>query len=195
MAHDISEQISSLNALPRSFWNQLKDSQDGLLEAIDTVTKSQIVDIKEVLSLKGCFQKTLQIEEPTILNIYVPLIRKLREIGTDQALDFYIMVKAHIARIARIIKEFSGDPLIVNQSNSLLARFEKEVQEPAVLIVPPTGKRQVAVRERMQKSKQLGKRRKGSPRSSLALIRSVKIRSGRTKPVIEKVALRRKRAR
>ncbi len=194
MAHDIFQHVSSLNALPRSFWNQLKDSQGSLFKAINSARKNQLADFKDDLSLKGCFERTLQAEEPTILYIYVPLIRRLRENWTDQALDFYITVKAHLARITRTIEAFSGDPLIISRSNSLSSRFEKEVQEPQAQVLPWIMKKQIAA-SKPAKKKRL-KRRQSISKPALPLIKHAKIRPGRPKNnIIEKVALRRRRAR
>jgi len=196
MEHDLSQQLHSLNALPASFWNQLIKRQDGLIESIGSAKKFQVDDSKEDLSLKICFERALSVEEPTILKIYVPIIRSLRENWTDQVLDFYIMVKAHLARIMRVTQAFSGDPLIIQRSNLLLQNFEKEVQGP-----PPAPPKRVAAKAKAKVSqpvpskKKVQKRHPHAPKRARSLVKRVKIRPARTKPLINKVSLSRSRAR
>jgi len=50
-----------------------EENRDGLVEAIHSARKGQIIDKKEDLSLKSGFERTLEVEESTILQIYVPL--------------------------------------------------------------------------------------------------------------------------
>jgi hypothetical protein len=192
MAKDISLQVSSLNSLPKSLWSQLKENQDGLVESIHAVKKIIIADNKEDIPLRACFERTLQVEEPTILNIYVPIIRRLRENWTGQALDFYIMVKAHLARITRITEAFSGDPLIIQRSNWLLRNFEKEVQEPQISIVLTNKKK--LVKAPRPAPKEARKRPRKPLKSARPLIKHSKIRPSRAKPLLNKVNLRRRRA-
>lgn len=195
MAHDVSQQVGSLNALPRSFWNQLKKNRDGLVEAIHSARKGQIIDKKEDMSLKSGFERTLEVEESTILKIYVPIIRSLRENWTDQALDFYIRVKAHLARIMRSTEAFSGDPIVVQRANALLQNFEKEVQEPHIPINSPIKKMQASPPRKAKAGIAAAKRpRKAQKLARPLIIKRAKIRPGRAKPLIEKVGLRRRRA-
>lgn len=126
MAHDVAQQKQSLNVLPPSFWNQLKSEKEEISEAVSESTKKQTAEKKEDQTLKSCFEIALLFEEPTTLKVYVPIIRKLRENWTDQALDFYIIVKAHLARIMRVTQFFAGDPIIIQRSNLLLQRFRKK---------------------------------------------------------------------
>jgi hypothetical protein len=188
MAHDVSQQIDSLNALPSSFWIQSKQEQDGLLSAISSIPVPENVVNKQDLSLKACFECTLSYEEPIILGIYVPIIRNLRSHWTDHALDFYIMVKAHLARIVRISQEFSGDPLIIQRSNLLLRNFEKDVQV-AQAISRQEEKAPVRQPARITKPKH-------NPKKILKrdhhLAKRSKTLTGHVKPLVEKVSLRRR---
>jgi hypothetical protein len=239
MANDISQQKDSLNTLPRSFWNQLKEVESELQEVIGSHSKTQIHDNKEDISLKYCFEQALRMEEPTILKIYAPIIRRLREGYTDQALDFYIIVKAHLTRIARMVEAFSGDPLAVQQSNLLLQSFEKEIQESQAKDVAPakkpsgtrsvrTGKAAVKTPTRIRKVSPVKTKRAKKPISkrmvahgketrvgkaarpqrtkmkralskkskrTRPLAKHHKIRPGRSKPLVEKVGIHRRRAR
>jgi len=193
MANDIAQQKRSMNVLPPSFWNQLKSEKDGLLETVSETTKNQIAGKKEDQSLRSCFELALLFEEPTILKIYAPIIRKLRENWTDQALDFYIIVKAHLARIARVTQSFAGDPIIIQRSNLLFQRFEKEVQEPPATPEPKSSKISAAL---AAKTKQAAKpHKKVLAKKAPALAKHAKSHHERTKPPVEKIRLQRRRAR
>jgi hypothetical protein len=140
MANDLSQQKNSLKALPPSFWNQLQREHIELLQAVVPYARLQVTDNTSDMPLKGCIEGALQFEEPTILKIYIPIIRSLRENLTNPALEFYIMVKAHLARIARMTASFSGDPVIIQRSSLLLQSFEREIQEPPVEAIIPQKK-------------------------------------------------------
>jgi hypothetical protein len=193
MAHDVEQQKRSLNALPASFWNQLKAEKDGVVEALSERTKKQIVDKKEDNSLNGCFERALLFEEPTILSIYIPIIRKLRENWTDQALDFYIMVKAHLARITRVTQSFAGDPLVIQRSNLLLQRFEKGVQEPHITAEPKVRKPQAVQPAREKHATKPLKKKISKPAPALA--KHAKSHHKHAKPLVEKINLQRRRVR
>jgi len=135
MAQDVSRQIVNLHDLPKSFWPHLDKDQDKLLETIKTEIKPQNIENAADLSLSDCIEKSIRSEETIILKIYVPIIRNLRKNWTGQALDFYIIVKAHIVRIKRVAEAFSGDPVVLRHSAQLFQGFEKEIQEPEVEIV------------------------------------------------------------
>ncbi len=193
MAHDVSQQIHSLDALPQSFWNQLKKEPDALLMAAAQSARHQIVDAEGDLSLRLCLEQALQLEEPAILKIYVPLIRKLRENLTAPALDFYIVVKAHLARITRVTQSFAGDPVIIQRSNALLQTFEKEVQEQhAEARVPHKAKAHATP---VQHHEEPAKKTKKTAAKSHPLAKRNKALHTRTKPVVKKVAIQRRRAR
>ncbi len=192
MAHDISQQINSLKALPPSFWNQLKKDQDGLLETIIKKAQQQVDEKTEDLALRNCFELALSLEEPTILKIYVPIIRSLRKNSTNPALDFYIMVKAHLARITRETESFSGDPIIIQRSNSLLQSFEKEIQEPQIAIGLPDKKTMVSQHEREKEPEEKKPKKISKPAHPLA--KRASMHHGRAKPLVKKVELQRRRA-
>jgi hypothetical protein len=135
MAQDLSQQINSLNELPKSFWVRLQKDQRQLIETIQAGIKPQDLEIKRDISLSDCIDTAIQSEEAIILKIYVPIIRNLRKNWTGQALDFYIMVKAHTVRIKRIAQSFSGDPVVMQHSNLLFQEFEKEIQEPDAEVI------------------------------------------------------------
>ncbi|MDR1727630.1 MAG: hypothetical protein LBT74_06840 [Acidobacteriota bacterium] len=130
MSEDVSLQIQGLKSLPNSFWNQLKKAPDDRLEAAVKGHRPVAADTESV-SLRESFELTLQSSEPVILKIYARIVRLLRSSPvTDQSLDFYILVKAHAARIVRITESFAGDPTLIRRARMLLQGLEKEVQEP-----------------------------------------------------------------
>jgi hypothetical protein len=193
MAYDVSQQIRSLNALPLSFWNQLKKEQErALIEAAEAAIR-QSIDNEEDQSLIDCFSNALYLEEPAILKVYAPLIRKLRENSTAPALEFYIMVKAHLARITRVTQSFAGDPGIIQRANSLLQAFEKEVQNPQVEVRVPDKKNKNI--SQLSKHQEPAKITRKTPAKARPLAKPAKILHRRPKPMAKKVAISRRRAR
>jgi hypothetical protein len=191
MGHDVAQQKRSMIVLPPSFWHQLKEEMDGTIRAIAEGTRKQAFEIKEDHLLKSCLDHALSLEEPTILKIYVPIIRKLRENWTDRALDFYIMVKAHLARITRVTQSFAGDPSVIQRANLLLQRFEKEVQEPLHVAVVPKPRQVAGVQHHPEKHpKRPAKKVVSKPAATLA--KHAKSHHKRTKPLVEKMLPRRR---
>jgi hypothetical protein len=191
MAHDVAQQKRSMIVLAPSFWHQLKEEMEGTLRAISEETRKLTIENKEDHLLKSCLDHALSLEEPTILKIYVPIIRKLRENWTDRALDFYIMVKAHLARITRVTQSFAGDPVVIQRANLLLQRFEKEVQEPSHIAVAPKQQRAAGVPNIGEKhAKKPAKKVISKPAATLA--KHAKAHHKRTKPLVEKILPRRR---
>jgi hypothetical protein len=195
MAHDVSQQISDMNALPHSFWNLLRQESGGLSVEVTDGVRRQNVENEEDFSLKGCFERVLQFEEPMILKIYVPLIRKLRENLTTPALDFYIMVKAHIARIVRVTQSFSGDPVIIQRANLLLQNFEKEVQGPLHLEAVVPARKKAHVAPPPAQSKEAAKKPRKAAKQTGTPQKRAKILHSRPKRLVKKVSLQHRRAR
>jgi hypothetical protein len=194
MAHDIAQQKRSMTMLPHSFWNKLKEEQDGFTKSISAILL-QNIDNKEDESLASYFNRALLFEEPTISKIYVPIIRKLRGNWTDQALDFYIMVKAHLARITRVTLAFSGNPVIIQRSSSLLQHFEKEVQEPQVT-AKDTAHKGFAAQPIQREEKHVEKsKKKTRTKPAPALVKRAPSHRTRTKPLAKKTSLQRRRVR
>lgn len=140
MESDVAEQIRNLKALPPSFWRQLKQADDAPALAATGGQKEYTLEKEGVLSLQRTFEIALAAEEPLILEIYVPIIRNLRRNRTGAALDFYILVKAHLARLVRVTESFAGDPLLVQRANVLLQGFEREVQDRQEAPPPPVNR-------------------------------------------------------
>lgn len=199
MAHDKEQQVASLRSLPRSFWIELKKQEDGLLEATQSCLQFAERSKDEERSLKKCFTETLEFEEPIILKVYAPLIRQLRTEWTDHALDFYIMIKAHVARLLRVVQSFSGDPILVQRASTLLQNFEKEVQAPEVPPVPVvlSTSRKAASRKHGQDAHRAPTRKAQAHAAgrSLSLGKRTKSVTPRAKPFVKNIELRRRRAR
>lgn len=198
MAHDISQQISSMKALPSSFWNQLKKDPDSQLEEAVRQSVIQSIEKTEVASLRRCFELSLHAEEAMILKIYAPIIRILRKHWTGAALDFYIMVKSHVARIVRVTESFSGDPILTQRAHLLLQGFEKEAQEPQVEAKPilhKAAKLPAEAKSSSGSSKKAGEKAKKGSKSAPLLTKHAKPHHARTKPLVKKVELPRRRAR
>ncbi|MDR0311267.1 MAG: hypothetical protein LBJ21_06760 [Acidobacteriota bacterium] len=130
MAGDVSLQIQSLKSFPSSFWNQFKNApDDGFESAVKSVSPppSDVTDI----SLRNSFELSLQMAEPVVLKIYARVIRLLRKNSTAPALNFYILVKAYVARLVRTTNSFAGDPLLIRRAELLMLELEREAQEPS----------------------------------------------------------------
>jgi hypothetical protein len=191
MASDVSQQVKSLDGLSGSFWHELKKN-DQFSEVVNDI-KTRIPENTEDRPLQGCFENALAIEEPVTLKIYGPILRNLREHWSDQSLDFYIVVKAHLARITRVMQAYSGDPLILQRSNLLLRQFEKDVQAPQVAVAEKANrKRHFREKKAEPKSRRSSARHHPLPRH---IVKHAKTRPERRKPLVEKMNLRRRRAR
>jgi hypothetical protein len=126
MGHDLLVQAESLKKLPSSFWHSLKKQEKELARQADLILSRYTR--KEVGTFQSCLARTLDWEEPIIIEVCAPIISRLRSNWTDFALDFYVMVKAHIARIARLIQTYSGDPYLSQRCAALLGNLEREIQ-------------------------------------------------------------------
>jgi hypothetical protein len=129
MAQDLKHQASSLQALPHSFWAHLKTEQERLRQAVQNCWMPSVEDETEK-TLQHFLLKTLDFEQPLILGVYVPLIRRLRSAGSGHVLDLYIIVKAHVSRLLHVIRSFSANPVCLQRVATLIQEFEKEVQVP-----------------------------------------------------------------
>ncbi len=130
MAQDLQQQIAGLQDLPHSFWAHIKDEEDALHEAVRTCSDANEADSGQPRTLAGSLSRSLDFEEPLILKVYVPLIRRLRSGGAGQVLDLYIMVKAHVSRLLQVVQSYSGDPASIQRVGALFQNFEKGVQVP-----------------------------------------------------------------
>jgi hypothetical protein len=194
MADDISQQTHSLKALPVAFWHQIKGEEERISEAISQHGRHQIIENKDNNSLRSCFERALLIEESTILKVYVPIIRSLRKSWTDKSLDFYIMVKAHVARMVRVTEAFSGDPVIIQRAHQLLKSFEKEIQEPEIAISIIYKSHNKAHVQQPDRDKKNAVKPAKDLKPANSRTKHANTRHNRTKPLVEKINLPRRRA-
>ncbi|HYK90729.1 MAG TPA: hypothetical protein VE398_18295 [Acidobacteriota bacterium] len=194
MAHDEEQQADSLKSLPPLFWNKLREREEELSQALGTHSLPAGCAPVEERNLHRCFMKTLEFEEPIILKVYAPLIRQLRTEWTDRALDFYIMVKAHVARLLRVVGSFSGDPILIQRTDALLQSFEKEVQTPESLAVPANPTQRKAATRKHAAGVHKSPSRKAQAKRSLPLSKRPKAIAQRSKSLVKKIGLRRRRA-
>ena len=152
MSQDLRQQIAGLQALPHSFWNQLKSEEDTLRQAVQSCWTPLEADSEGQKTLGRFLSRSLDFEEPLILKVYVPLIRELRAGGSGHVLDLYIMVKAHVSRLLQVIQSFSGDPSAIQRAAALFQNFEKDVQVPREPIVYHSPKAMPAARPKKTKS-------------------------------------------
>jgi hypothetical protein len=196
MAQDMEQQTASLKALPTRFWVAFKKDEESLVNAIRNCFALEVIDKKDDRSLHACFVRTLNLEEPLVLNAYVPLIRLLRTEWSGHALDFYVMVKSHVTRTSRIIQPFSVDPVLLQRVQSLQQRFEFEVQAPAIPIILPARKK-----ARKKKAQAARNAAAHKPRRAIAATRTLSLRkrvqrmAKRSKPMVAKLDIARRRAR
>jgi len=192
MGGDLQAHAESLKKLPSWFWLSLKKQEKELVRATRLILPAE--GIKPASSLQACLVQMLDIEEPMILRVYAPLIRRLRTEWTERALDFYVMVKAHIARIARVVQAYSGDPAMSQRCAILFQEFEKGVQEPAVVEIrqkKPNRKKAAAAR-RVRKPAAARHPKNAAARRR---VRALEKLTKRAKPLVKKIEIAGRRAR
>ena len=162
MADDVSLQIQSLKSLPSPFWNQLKNAPDAGFESVIKGISFPAADVTDI-SLRDGFELSLQMAEPVVLKIYARVVRSLRKNSTAPALNFYILVKAYVARLARTTHSFAGDPPLIQRAQLLMQGFEREVQEPNSEIKALASRVLVAKEQKNAVSKKATVSKSGTP--------------------------------
>jgi hypothetical protein len=180
MASDLDQQILSLKSLRPSFWKLLEKQEKELLQAISEIAPPSPSGTLDPVdwTLHASFARTLDFEERFALKVYAPIVYRLRE-QTGGPLDFYVIVHAHLTRLARLIQPFSGDPVLIQRCLTLIQQFEKEAQgpEPEIPFLRVKGKKKVAARRPRTAARPA---RRAAPRP--APRRRVTAPSRRTKP-------------
>ncbi len=198
MAHAKEQQVASLKSLPPRFWVALKNRQEHLAESVQSCLRPGPCSSTQECTLHKCLERSLEFEGPILQKVYAPLIRQLRTEWTDHALDFYIMIKAHVARLVRVVESFSGDPVLIKNANTLLQDFERDVQTPEV---PPVVASQKARRATTPVRPKTAVRRKAAKRvvpartavsSRRRLGKRTKVIPARAKPLVKNIELRRR---
>jgi hypothetical protein len=188
MARDLDQQADSLQSIPARFWTGLRDAERVVAAAVNSCPTPEAPPAAGDHSLLHCFDLALQFEEPLTLTVYAPLIRRLRKESRGHALDFYVMVKAHLTRMLRLIQPFAGDPRLIQRAGGIIESFEREVQAPeAVAVAPPA----------LKKAAQTGRKSSVRPAATgkTALTGRAEKVARRSKPLVGKINLRRGRAR
>jgi hypothetical protein len=166
LAQDMEQQAESLKTLPPLFWRKLGEQKKEVISAIRSCVGMEAARFQEDRSLHHCFTHALDIEEALVLKAYVPLVRHLRATRFDSTLDFYIMMKAHMARLPRIIQAFSGDPALVQRVLNLQLRFEEQVQSPWEDMLPPIAAKRKKSAARIPSDASLVRKSRRKPVSS-----------------------------
>jgi hypothetical protein len=193
MGQDLLAQAEGIKKLPSAFWLTLQEQEAELVRAAESVHTR--FSAQEGGTLTARLSRTFDIEEPIILSIYAPLIRRLRTDWTEVALDFYVLVRARIVKLARLIQTYAGDPALCQRCAVLLVNLDKEVQEPSEVAVSKKGK---SSRKNAGPVKRPVKAATG--RSKLAAAEKPHARqrdriAKHAKPLVKKIAITRRRAR
>jgi hypothetical protein len=193
MGHDLLVQVEGLKKLPPSFWHSLKKQERELAREAGLILSQDTR--KEVGTLQLCLVRTLELEEPVILKVCAPIIRRLRTNWTDFALDFYVMLKAHIARLARLIQTYSGDPCLSQRCAALLGNLEREVQAPVeveVIHAKAVSRRATSAKQSRKAVRRRLARITARRRPSSRPLRKMPVHAKR---LIKKIGISRRRAR
>jgi hypothetical protein len=198
LAEDMDVQASSLKSLPHAFWKEIQPDQDDLIEKV-----AKGFPIKrnsqpcEAVSLQESIGQSLLLEEPVVLSIHAPLVRKLRSVWSNRNLDFYVIVKSHVTGLMRLVQTYSGDPALIQRAASLLENFEREAQEPEFVVVEKVArkgraqKHGVAPAARPKQRTARKPSRKASRRPLAGRQRPV---TKRAKPLVRKIRISSRRA-
>jgi hypothetical protein len=206
LAQDKEEQAKCLQALPSKYWNRHKEEKELFAAVKECISLLQKRENETDRSMDRILSKAFDFEEPIVLRIYAPLIRNLRTEWTDHTLDFYILTKAHVVRLSRIAQSFSGNPVIIQRSLTLLENFEKAVQAPDASLFPEkrqagpkrTAKISKVAKIALANKKSAPRLKKTGVKHSLktpCLTDRAKVIQKHAKPPLKKISLARRRAR
>ncbi|MGD0308909.1 MAG: hypothetical protein ABSC02_06430 [Acidobacteriota bacterium] len=193
MEQDLLAQAEGIKKLPSAFWMSLQKQEAELARAAESLYTR--FSAEQGGALTACFSRTFELEEPVILSIYAPLIRRLRTNWTEVALDFYVLVRARIIKLARLIQTYAGDPALCQRCSVLLVNLDKEIQEPNKVEVS---------RKRQTSKKSAGHVKRpvkaAAGRSKLAAAEKSPARqrdrvAKRAKPLVKEIGISRRRAR
>ncbi len=192
LAQDMDQQAAGLRGLSTPFWKEIQALHPDLIHEVRACLASTPRKKTDgSVSLQDALNRALSCEEPVILRVFVPVIRKLRASWTGRALDFYVIVKAHVTHLNRLVRTYCGDPVSHRRAATLLESFEKDVQRPEVVKTAKARKSSRSARSTRKSKKTLKIRslRPSRRKPSVTRVRSV------SKPVVRKVSLGRRRAR
>ena len=206
LAQDKEEQAKCLKALPSKYWKRYKREKELFAAAKDCMGILRKPEDESDRSMQHILSRAFDFEEPIVLKIYAPLIHDLRTEWKDRTLDFYILTKAHVVRLARIAQSFSGSPVIIQRSMALLESFEKAVQAPDVSLfqerLQARSKRAAKrvrtvkpVRTSKKRAQRLTTHKVNQALKTRPLGGRTKVVPKRAKPPLKKLSLARRRAR
>jgi len=199
LAQDMDLQASSLHNLPPAFRREIQTDQRDLVESVGSgfPIKGDAQPCDSVL-LEESLGRSLSLEEPVVLRIYAPLIRRLRRAWTSRALDFYVIVKSHVVGLMRLVQTYCGDPALIERATILLENFEKEAQEPEFAVIPRVagrGKsRKGRVAARGPKPKAIAARKPSRKTPSRPMASRTRSVTKAAKPLVRKIRITSRRA-
>jgi hypothetical protein len=133
MANDFLQLGESLRALPKASTVFAKEDEKAFLTELSDLSSLIAAKVSRDGTLQEHMSRALDLEERLTKKIYAPLIYRLKSNWTARYSDFYILVKAHITRLNRLILPCAGDPILIQRTIALLEGFEQEVQRPREL--------------------------------------------------------------
>lgn len=134
IAGGLDAQGGVLRDLSPSFWKFLEEGEAAsILEAAKQAVAAKGPASSGQVTLHQYFTRALELEEPTVTQVYAPIVRDLRANWTSRAMDLYVMVRSHLTQLTRLIEPFCGDPSLCRRCTSLADRFEQEIQRPKVI--------------------------------------------------------------
>jgi hypothetical protein len=193
LAQDKEEQAKCLKALPSKYWNRYKKEKALFAAVKECMALLQKPENEPDRSMQHILSRAFDFEEPIILGIYAPLIRDLRTEWKDHTLDFYILTKAHVVRLARIAQSFSGNPVIIQRSMTLQENFEKAVQAPDLSLLQENSQTRLKRTAKKPKAAQPTHKVKHALKTR-PLADRAKVIPKHAKPTLKKISLARRRA-
>ena len=134
IAGGLDAQGAVLRNLSPSFWKFLDEGEAAsILEATRQVATGKWPTDSGQVTLHEYFTRALELEEPTVTQVYAPIVRDLRANWTARAMGLYVMVRSHLTQLTRLIEPFCGDPSLCRRCSSLADRFDQEIQRPKVV--------------------------------------------------------------
>lgn len=193
MGQDLLAQAEGIKKLPSAFWLSLQKREAELSRAAESVCTRFSAENDGTLT--ACLSRTFDLEEPIILSIYAPLIRRLRTDWTEVALDLYVLLRARIVKLARLIETYAGDPALCQRCAVLLVNLDKEVQEPREVALSRKGKTSRKSAGPVKRPVKAVIERSKLDAAEKSPARQCDRIAKRAKPLVKKIGITRRRAR
>jgi len=200
MANDFLQLGDSLRSLPRASVGLAKADEKAFMFEVTDLIGLISATVAQDGTIQEHMARALDLEERITTKIYAPLIYRLKAEWTDRYSDFYIRVKAHITRLNRLILPCAGDPTLFYRANTLLEKFELQVQRPKESEVPVRRSKRASRKagrattaKKTAKAKGSATRKKATkPASSIK--KRTKGVAKRTKSLVKNIKVSRRRA-